>query len=174
MKPDPFFYLGKILKRHGNAGYLMVTLDVDETENYRKLESVFVDLEHERIPFFIDSVELLEKNKAILKLADVNDAEHADAFAGREMYLPISMLPKLDGNKFYYHEIKGFTVIDEERGEIGIIQDVLELPHQAMFQISNGTNEILIPILDEVIQSVDRKKKTIYIKAPEGLIDIYL
>ena len=174
MKPDSFFYLGKILKRHGNKGHLLAILDVDETENYRTLESVFVDLEHERIPFFIESIELLEKNKAILKLAEVKASDHADAFAGREMYLPISMLPKLSGNKFYYHEIKGFTIVDEERGEIGTVQDVLELPHQAMFQIRYGNHEILIPISDEVIQSVDRKKKTIYIKAPEGLIDVYL
>jgi len=174
MKPDAFFYLGKILKRHGNVGHLLVLLDVDETDSYNKLESVYVDLEHERIPFFIESIELLEKKKAILKLIDVETTDHADAFAGREMYLPLSLLPKLDGNRFYYHEVKGFNVVDEERGEIGTIQDVLELPHQAMFQILCGTKEILIPAVDEVIQSIDRKKKKIHIKAPEGLIDVYL
>ena len=173
MKPDAFFYLGKILKRHGNRGHLLVILDVDEIENYSKLESVYVDMGHERIPFFIESIDLLEKNRVILKLADVEATDHADAFTGREIYLPLSMLPKLDGNRFYYHEVKGFNVVDEKHGEIGTIQDVLELPHQAMFMILYGDKEILIPIVDEVIQSIDRKKKKIHISAPEGLIDIY-
>ena len=34
--------------------------------------------------------------------------------------------------------------------------------------------EILIPILDQVIQKVDRKAKKLYVKAPEGLIEMYL
>ena len=43
-----------------------------------------------------------------------------------------------------------------------------------LFQIMNGDTEILIPILDQIIEKVDRENKTIYISAPAGLIDIYL
>ncbi|MBL7138007.1 MAG: 16S rRNA processing protein RimM, partial [Bacteroidales bacterium] len=34
--------------------------------------------------------------------------------------------------------------------------------------------ELLIPVVDEVIREVDRTNQTIYICAPEGLIDIYI
>jgi 16S rRNA processing protein RimM len=37
----------------------------------------------------------------------------------------------------------------------------------------NGT-EILVPIFEGLIQKVERKKKELYIKAPEGLIDLYI
>jgi len=43
-----------------------------------------------------------------------------------------------------------------------------------MLQINFGEKEILIPLIDEVIVKVDRKKKEMHIRAPEGLIDIYL
>ena len=39
--------------------------------------------------------------------------------------------------------------------------------------MKNGV-EILIPVIDEVIEKVDREQKTLYITAPKGLIDLYL
>ncbi len=171
---EEFYYLGKILKRHGNQGSLLALLEVDNTSDYEDLKSVYVDLAHERIPFFIESVELLAKNKMILKFQDVATAEHADAFSGLELYLPLSYLPKLKGNRFYFHEVKGFRVIDDVFGELGIIEDILDLPKQALFQILYNDKEILIPVVDEVIREVDRTNRTIHIHAPEGLIDLYL
>lgn len=45
---------------------------------------------------------------------------------------------------------------------------------QPIMAIDFGEKEILIPLIDEVIKQVDRQNKTIHIKAPQGLIDIYL
>ena len=174
MDPDDFYYLGKILKRDGNHGHLIALLEVDDAGDYQNLKSVYVDLEHERIPFFIESVEILEKKKVILKFQDVATADHADAFAGRELYLPLSSLPELDGNRFYFHEVKGFRIIDDVFGELGFIEDILELPQQALFQVRYQNKEILIPAIDDVILEVNRINQTIYIRAPEGLIDLYL
>ncbi|MFC2101883.1 ribosome maturation factor RimM [Bacteroidota bacterium] len=174
MGPEDFYYLGKILKRHGNQGHLTALLEVDDAWDYKDLESVFVDVSHERIPFFIESVEVADKKKLILRFKDVSTADHADVFTGRELYLPLSSLPKLDGNRFYFHEVKGFRVVDKGYGEIGIIENVLDLPQQALFQIRHQHKEVLIPIVDEVILKVDRKAQVIHIQAPEGLIELYL
>jgi len=174
MHPDEFYYLGKIMKRHGNQGHLVALLEVDNSGDYKDLESVYVDIAHERIPFFIESVEILEKKKLILRFQDVLTADHADSFTGLELYLPLVSLPELDGNRFYFHEVKGFRVIDETSGELGIIEDILDLPQQALFQIRHQGKEILIPIVDEVICKVDRATRTIHIRAPEGLIDLYI
>ena len=76
--------------------------------------------------------------------------------------------------QFYYHEIVGFTVVDTEKGELGPVSQVLEYPTQAILQVMKDKKEILVPILDQVIQSVDRNKKILTITAPEGLIDMYL
>jgi len=59
-------------------------------------------------------------------------------------------------------------------GEIGVLENVLDLPQQALFQILHHDKEVLIPVVEEVIMQVDRARRTIYIRAPEGLIDLYL
>lgn len=168
------YYLGKILKTFGNDGRVMVHLDVDDPSEYLEMESVFLDLHGERIPFFIESVELRNNNKAVIAFEDFKTADDAESLTGLEMYLPAAVLPLLEGNNFYYHEIIGFLVIDEHYGEIGFISDVLDLPHQSLFQIYKGDTEILIPVVDEIITEVDREHKTLHIAAPDGLIDIYL
>lgn len=174
MNTEDFYYLGRILKTHGNKGQVMTHLDVDDPGTYETLESVYLDLHGEFIPFFINSIELKHNRKAVVKFDDFDTLEDAESLQGLEMYLPIKGLPKLKGNQFYYHEIKGYQVIDQNHGPVGSIEDILELPHQSLFQIRFGEKEILVPIVDEIIRKVDRKKKLLMIEAPAGLIEIYL
>jgi 16S rRNA processing protein RimM len=174
MNKDDFYYLGKIAKPFGSKGQVVAFLDVDEPLHYRKLESVYLDLDGEWVPFLIESVDIQAGRKALFHFEDVSTAEDAAAYTGREMYLPLTSLPPLKGKKFYYHEVKGFLVIDAVHGNIGTLVQVMDLPRQSLLQIASGDKEILVPLVDEVIVKVDRKKKELHIRAPEGLIDIYL
>jgi 16S rRNA processing protein RimM len=174
MIKDEFFYFGKILKTYGNQGHLLIFMDVDDPLRYRSLEWVFVEVNQEKIPFFIKTIEHKPRRKAVVRFVDVNSVGEAEPFPGLSLFLPSSALPKLRGNKFYHHEVIGFTVIDESHGNIGTIDSVLELPVQPLFRIMLEGKEILVPVVDEVIRKVDRKARTIFISAPEGLIDLYL
>lgn len=172
MTKDECYYLGRITKPFGFKGEMVLFLDVDEQEDYAGLDSVFVEMKNGLVPYFIKSLRF-SGNKAIATFEDLTP-EEASALAGRDMYLPLDLLPKLTGNQFYFHEVKGFRVIDDEHGDIGVIESVIEYPAQPLFQIFNGDKEILIPVIDEVIERVDREAKTIYISAPNGLIDLYM
>ncbi|MBP6871645.1 MAG: 16S rRNA processing protein RimM [Bacteroidales bacterium] len=167
-----FFLVGKIIRTHGYKGGLKVILDVDRPEEYRELDVIFIDIKGQLIPWAIEQIHF-ENNKANLKLTDLHDMEGAEKMVGNYIYLPVELLPKLRGNKFYYHEIIGFTVIDETHGPLGTVERVIELPNNPLLSIKSGQKEILIPISDEIILKVDRRKKQISIKAPEGLIEIY-
>jgi len=83
-------------------------------------------------------------------------------------------LSKLNGNKFYYHEIIGFQAIDKQFGVIGLITGVNDYTSQHIFEIDHCGKEVLIPINDDIIQKVDRLNKVIYLITPEGLINLYL
>jgi len=174
MDKDDFFYLGKILKTYGSKGCLLIFLDVDDPVRYEKMKTVFIGIENDRIPFDIEELELKQKNSARIRFEDVHNAEDAEIYVGRELYLPVSLLPPLKGKKFYYHEVIGFTVFDKNHGNIGTVISILDLPKQSLLQIQYGSREILIPIVDEVLLKIDRSKKELHILAPEGLIEIYL
>ena len=105
---------------------------------------------------------------------DIDDTEQASILLGCDLFLPIEQLPALTGDRFYYHEIKGFQVIDLNFGETGRVEEVLEYPHQAILRVLRGNKEILIPITDDIITRVDRENKILHVNAPEGLIALYL
>ena len=170
---EDYFYLGKITKKFGLKGELLVYLDTDEPEKYHSLEAVFFDLDGEPIPFSIKEIKIKNSNQLIVLFQGI-DNESSSRYINVDLYLPLSMLPKLSGNKFYYHEIKGFTIVDENKGSIGVCNEVLDYTHQAVMQILSDKGEILIPIVDNFIKNVDREKHLIQVKTPPGLIELYI
>ena len=169
--PD-YFYLGKVIRPHGVKGGVKIWLDVDDPGAYKSLDMVFIELKRNLVPYFVESIHL-EDNKANLKLQDFQTVEDARKISGCFIYLPLDLLPKLKGNKFYYHEVIGFSVIDEKHGMVGSIGSILDLPNNVLMNIKSGNKEILVPVNDQIIRKVDRKTKSIFIRAPEGLLDIY-
>ena len=80
-----------------------------------------------------------------------------------DLYLPLDLLPKLEGNKFYFHEVIGFTVEDINYGKVGTIKAINDSTSQSLFEIDRNGIEILIPMNDEFIVKVDRKNKTVIV-----------
>ena len=173
MKKEDCFYLGRVAKTHGLKGEVTVRLDVDDPTTYAKMKHFFLEINKVLTPYFVEHVKL-NGDKLFVKVKDIDTIEMAQNLVGKSVYLPLEMLPKLSGKQFYFHEIVGFTVIDTEKGELGPVSEVLEYPTQAILQVMKDGKEILIPILDQVIQKVERDKKILTITAPEGLIDMYL
>jgi len=104
----------------------------------------------------------------------VKDEATANRIIGAELYLPLSLLPPLTGDKFYYHEVIGFTLLDAVHGDIGIIESINDASSQVLFEAKKGDKELLIPITDEIVTKVDRVSKTVHVNTPEGLVDLYL
>ncbi|MDR1458837.1 MAG: ribosome maturation factor RimM [Bacteroidales bacterium] len=168
-----YFYVGKITKKFGIKGELVVYIDSDEPEKYHTMESVFFNIEGEPIPFFIEQIKIKSKNQIIVLFKSIDNTT-ASYYVNTDLYLPMSMLPTLTGNKFYYHEIKGFTVIDKNEGNLGICNEIIDYPHQAIMLILHPKGEILIPLAGDYVKNVDRENKTIEIETPQGLIDLYI
>ena len=174
MRKDDCFYLGKIAKKFSFKGEVLIYLDTDEPEMYEDLESVFVEFNKNLVPFFIENSQLHKNDFLKVRFEDVNNEEKADELIGREVYLPLSMLPKLEGNKFYYHEVIDFDVIDKRLGNIGKIVSINDSAAQPLFEIEKDGIEILIPMIDDFIIEVNRNNKSIILNTPEGLVDLYL
>lgn len=168
------FYIGTIVQKFSFKGELLIKLDSDDPEMYEELESVFVALGNNLVPFFIERSSLHKSNLLRVKFEEVDTEADAEALLKHKLYLPLAALPKLSGNKFYYHEVIGFEVEDTQFGKVGKITSVNDTTTQALFEIEDEQgNEILIPIIDSFIEKVDRTGRKIIVSTPEGLIDLY-
>ena len=174
MRKDDCFYLGKIAKKFSFKGEVLIYLDTDEPELYQEMESVFVEFNKNLIPFFIENCNLHKNDFLRVKFEDVNDESAADSILGCAVYLPLAMLPKLEGNKFYFHEVIGFEIEDQRLGVIGVIQSVNDSTAQPLFEVLNGSVELLIPMIDLFLVEIDRMNKKVKMNLPEGLVEMYL
>ena len=174
MKKEDCFYLGKIVKKYSFKGELLAKLDTDEPDIYENLDAIFIDLKGNLVPFFVQSSQLHKSELLRLKFEDVTTEADADALMKTELYLPLNLLPKLEGNKFYFHEVIGFTIKDTNFGDVGVLKSINDSTAQSLFEIDRDGIEILIPMNDEFIVKVDRINKTIEVNTPEGLIELYI
>lgn len=174
MTKDQCFYLGHIVSKFSFKGELQIKLDTDDPELYEHQESIFVDYRNKLILFFIEKSNLQKSNLLRVKLEEVDTEADADDLLKRDVYLPLSELPKLEKNQFYYHEVIGYKAVDDTHGDIGMIKFVNDQTMQALFFIDFKEIEIIIPVNDKFIKHVDKAEKTIYFETPEGLIDMYL
>ena len=174
MTKDACFYLGKIVRKYSYKGEVLAKLDTDEPELYTTMESVFVDYSPNLIPFFIERAQLHKSTLLRIKFEDVISEADADDLIGAALYLPLDMLPPLEGDKFYFHEVIGFKAIDHTFGSIGTITGINDTTAQSLFEIDHQGKEVLIPMNDDFIKKVDRENRSILLDVPTGLIDLYI
>lgn len=172
MKKEDCFYLGKIVKKYSYKGEVILKLDTDQPELYQNMDTVFLDFKNKLIPFFIEKSLLQKGNQLRVQFEDMYLEADADAILNTDVYLPSNLLPKLTGNKFYYHEVIGFTLKDVNFGIVGKITSINDSTAQVLFVVKKNDNEILIPMIDDFIQKIDRKNKKVIVKTPEGLIEM--
>jgi 16S rRNA processing protein RimM len=148
---------------------------VDDPASYKKMRCFFVETPLGLAPFFIEKIQFRHNGEAIVKLEGIQDETKAESLKGKSLWLPVEQLPKLTGNRFYYHEVVNWHVFDAKDGDVGTIKDVLENSIQPLFQIIHPSGkEILIPIHDDILKKVDRENNRIEVVAPEGLLELYL
>ena len=174
MNQSKFFYLGKITRKFSFKGELIIFLDTDSPSTYYDLKKVYVKEYDSYLPYFISEISKYKNNNIRVKFEDVENESMASDLINKEIFLPIGELPKLDGKKFYYHEVNGFQVEDIRHGKIGEIKYINDQTPQHLFVINSNDKEVLIPINDDFILELDRINETIKMDLPEGLLKIYI
>ena len=177
MTLDETFQLGYILKTHGLRGHVAAHFDVDNVAAYQKLKTVFLALPGaptKLVEHPIEKVQPQPGGRVLLKLRGIDRIEEAETLRGAQLYLPLAELPKLEDDQFYFHDVIGFTVVDQNLGELGTVENFYELPQQDMLAMRYQGHEVLIPVVDELVSHADHEKKQVYVNLPEGLLDVYL
>lgn len=175
MKKADCFQLGYVAKLHGYKGEVSLFFDATDPTRYAKLDAVFIDVNGNLTPFFIESIHLGKNGFAKVRFEGVTTEDAARRLLRQDTYLPLAALPKLEGKHFYDHEVIDFTVIDENYGKVGTMIEVVDYKINPLLRIQAPEDkEVLLPIIADLIVKVDREKKELHVKAPEGLIEMYM
>ncbi|MHC5227530.1 ribosome maturation factor RimM [Enterococcus sp. LJL99] len=169
-----YLNVGKIVNTQGLKGEVRVISQTDFPELRYKKGTTLTLFQDKKEP-----IELVIKSHRKHKNFDiVSFEEHPninDVEKYREGILKVAKdtLTELPQDEFYYHEIIGLTVIDEEtKEEVGKIKEILSPGANDVWVVQRvKKKDVLLPYIDSVVKLVDKEKGIIEVEIPEGLID---
>ncbi len=165
------FPIGQIIKPHGINGEMSFSFSSDIFDREDVLYFV-LDMQGILVPFFLEEYRFKGSTTGLLKLEGVNSADAAAEFAGLTIYLPKKYLEKVDDAEIELDYFTGFSLVDAEKGLLGVISEVDQTTDNVLFVIPSSDDEMLIPAGEEYIEDIDHEKKIIYVRLPEGLLDL--
>lgn len=169
---ENYFLIGRITRTHGVRGNMVVILDVDDPIRYKKTKTVHILMNGLFVSYELSSLTVNGKN-AIIHIMGIDTVEDAEPFLKSEVYLPLLELPKLKGNRIYFHDAIGMMVTDEVEGKLGPIVKIMDLPEQPVAVVDFEGKELLFPFLSLFFRNIDRENKELLVRLPDGLVDIY-
>jgi len=169
-----FIQIGKITGTHGLNGNVTVFHHLGKLSGLKNLKHIFIELKRESyIPFFTEQVKIDNEQELFVKLEEVDTMEAAKSLSGKQVFLSTEQYEKLNPKEADINFI-GFEVWDQEAGKLGKVEDLLETPGQLLASISVNGKEVIVPLNDQTIISVDIPTKQLKLQLPEGLLDVYL
>lgn len=170
------FELGVIARAYSFKGEVILHIDSDYPEDYYDLDMFYLLINKKLVPFFIDSVTATNKaNQIRVKIEDIESEEQAQRILKKKVMLPLTELPDLEDDQFYYHEVIGYKLIDKTEGVVGEVVEILENPSNTLVEVkmAKGDQTGLFPLNDDTFVKVDKNTKELTLNIPEGLIEIY-
>ena len=75
-------------------------------------------------------------------------------------------------DRYYYHQIIGLDVVDENGNSLGEIKEILSPGANDVWVVKRKQkNDLLLPVIDEVIKDVDLAAGKVHVELLEGLDD---
>ena len=172
MESPNLLTMGKISGVHGLAGNLKVWSFAESVDTFEKGRTILIRKENEPdgsgISHTIQSVSPWKKG-VLLKLKDITDRNGAEDLVGRLILMDKTELPELEEDTWYWQDLLGLRVVDEERGDLGSVEDIFPTGANDVLVVKQGKNETLIPMHREFIMDVNLDKGVIETRLPEGL-----
>lgn len=164
--------IGKIVAAFGVKGELVLQHHLGKKTSLKGLEAIFVEVvKDEMLPYFIQSAKIKSEEEIYLKLEGVDTKEVAGKLRQKEVWLTESDFQKYSA-KSSIISLLGFHLIDDGTDR-GAILEIIEQPHQMLARIDLNGKEALVPLHEQTLLKIDKKKKQVHVILPEGLLDVY-
>ena len=166
--------VGKVSRLHGYKGEVSLKLDPEFIELFSDLDHIFLKIGGKPVPFFIDTCRYTAQGFALVFFEGVTTQSEAEKIRGSEIWVDEEMIPEQVMDENDPDSWIGYIVNDSVLGEVGVISSLVEHPGSVCLVVERDDGEVMIPIHDEIIKSIDHSSKIVSIEAPEGLIELNL
>jgi len=161
--------IGQIVNTYGIKGFVKVNPLVDNNNQFKSFKTVYIQVKNNLKELQVEEVKF-SKNQVLLKFKGIETIEQAEEL--RNYYLQAKRSDiKLEKGAYFIVDLIGLEVYTEEGKLLGILKEVLQPGANDVYILENeAKQEILLPVIPDVIKQVDIEGKKIIVKLLEGLI----
>lgn len=171
IRREELIKIGRFNKPHGVRGELSFTF-TDDIFDRCDCPYLICEVEGIFVPFFVEEYRFRSDTSVLMKLEDVDTEEEARQFILTDVYFPKSYMNDAAGFEAPGDYFIGYRVVDREAGELGLVTGVDDTTENVLFVVEQEGRELLIPVTDDFILSVDEKNRTISMALPDGLLQL--
>ena len=163
--------IGTIVKPHGVGGEMAVTVpaSLSWTDD---LDCLVCSLDGILVPFFVESIREKSSTTILVRFEGYDTVESVARFIGVTVYMPLKYVAESDDDQLEWGCFLDWKVVVAFAGTLGTIHAVDSSTPNILFLVKDGERERIIPANEEWITGVDRKRRTLKYKLPEGLAEL--
>ena len=167
-----YFNIGRLVATFGLKGELVLKHTLGKKTSLKGLATLFIEEKKESfIPWFIEGTKIKNEEELYVKIEGIDTREQALSLTQKQVWLPESDFKKYS-SKSAPISFLGYEIV-ENNTVLGKILEVIEQPHQVLCRIDLNGKEAFIPLHEETVRKIDKKKGQVIVDLPEGLLEIY-
>lgn len=155
-----YLQIGYIARPHGVNGVVLIYSDISTPQLFDNMDLVYLqDTRGDLVPARIESVRVQEKDQRLLffvKFEHVTDRNQAEQLKNRVVYAERNKAAHLVEDEDTTDDYTSFRIIDENGQPAGEVTGMIDSPaHPVLEVVTRNGNQLLIPLVDEYIRSID-------------------
>lgn len=161
--------VGQIVNTYGIKGFVKVNPLVDNNNQFKSFKTVYIQFKNNLKELQVEEVKF-SKNQVLLKFKGIETIEQAESL--RNYYLQVKREDiKLEKGAYFIVDLIGLEVYTEEGKLLGTLKEVLQPGANDVYVVENeAKQEILLPVIPDVVKQVDIEGKKVIVDLIEGLI----
>lgn len=158
------YEIGRIINTHGIRGEVKVKTDSD-FDRFVVGKTIYVLDKDIKKELTIKAVRKFPQG-LIVKFVGIDNINDIEYLKGSLLYTDEE--PVLEEDEYHYNDLIGLKVINQNNVEIGVVNDVIDVPQGHLLQVKTSSKMVLIPFVSAFIKEID--EHSIKIEEIEGLL----
>lgn len=163
-----FLIVGKLRRPHGVKGEMKMSVLTDFPDLLVKGLEVFVGEDY--LALTIRSIRS-QGETILISFEEYFDRDKVGVHRNKFVSMRTEDFPSLPEGEYFFHQLLGLKVIDEDAQKLGSVVDIIETGANNIYVVRNVRgDEILLPAIEGVIIAVDLELKEMRVRLLPGLL----
>ncbi|MFH1501955.1 MAG: ribosome maturation factor RimM [Candidatus Eisenbacteria bacterium] len=166
---DSWIEAGAVVRPHGIKGEVVVDLKSDLVDLVVCGSKVRLAAPEGEEGLFEVERARDHNGRLVVKLRGIDTRDGAEALRTWVLWMTREQVGELPEGRYFVDDILGLSVYCDTGECLGRVEEVLTMPASDVYVVRSDSEEILLPVIDEVVKEVDVEGGRMVVRLMEGM-----